>query len=136
MLASFASRPLLLGAFSAALFLAIPLAASRNTDSATDDDVRVVNTPDVRVTSLSDDVAKALRSPRLTPSFLRAKKRYSFIWNPGEPPQTFVVVDVKDDGWVGIVVSDSPQPEFVTVADPRDVRWINVTRAFSIQEVY
>lgn len=116
------------------LTIAIAVSASRVVRAAEEGNVVVTNTPNVRVTEISDRALRDLR--RATPSFLRAHKRYAFIWNPGEPAHVFVIVEVKDDGWVGVVVSDSPQPEFVTVADPRDILWVNVTRAFSIQEVY
>jgi hypothetical protein len=99
------------------------------------DAVTVVNTPDVRLTSVSDGVLRDLRRAAFTPSFVRAKKRYAFTWNPGEAAQTYVVVAVQDDGWIGVVTSTSPQPELVIVSDPREILWINVTRAFSIQEV-
>jgi hypothetical protein len=136
MLASLACRPYSVALLLFAILFALPESASRVSAASDEGEVRVINTPNVRLTAVDDGVLRDLRRARLTPSFLQPKKRYAFVWNPGEAAQTFVVVAVSDDGWVGVVVSDSPQPEFVTVVDPRDIRWINVTRAFSIQEVY
>src|SRR5262245_13383689 len=105
------SLHLVLGAFvalAAGLFLALPSATSRVIAATAAADT-------VHIGSIADDVLRDPRRPQLTPSFVRAKKRYAFVWNLGEPPHVYVVVAVKDDGWVGIVTSDSPQPEFVTV---------------------
>ena len=133
MRASLLRLPSILTALGLFLLVAFAVTTARPAASAAADPVEVVNTPNVRLTGVSGDVVRSLR--QVTPSFMRAKKRYAFIWNPGEAPQTYVVITVNDDGWVGVVTSNAPQPELVTVLDPRELLWLNVTRAFSIQEV-
>lgn len=135
MLTSLARRPHVLVLAGSLLFI-VPLTASRVIDSPADErEVRVINTPDVRLTEINPSVLQDLRRAQRTPSFLRSKKRYAIAWNRGEAPQSYVVVAVGDDGWIGTIVSDTVQPELVVVIDPREILWINVTHAFSIQEV-
>jgi hypothetical protein len=134
MVASLA-RPSIVAASLFVLLVYAAVARVRATPAhASVEEVSVVNSPEVRVASFSESALRELRRP-LTPTFLKTKKRYAFTFNPGEPSVSYVVVARQDDGWIGVVTSTAPQPELVIVSDPREILWIDVTRAFSIQEV-
>ena len=70
-----------------------------------------------------------------TPPFIQKGKRYAFSWPGGGPPQTYIVKDVRPDGWILVeVAEENVDPGYVphgTVA----TRWLNVAIATSIQEM-
>jgi hypothetical protein len=70
-----------------------------------------------------------------TPSFIVKGKRYAFSWPGGGPPQTFVVKDVRTDGWILVeVAEENVDPAFVPLGSV-PTRWLNAGIATSIQEM-
>ena len=70
-----------------------------------------------------------------TPAFLQKGKRYSFSWPGGGPPQTFVVKDLRADGWVLVeVAEENVDPSYVPLGSV-PTRWLNAGIATSIQEM-
>ena len=70
-----------------------------------------------------------------TPSFIEKGKRYAFSWPGGGPPQTFVVKDVRPDGWVLVdVAEENLDPAFLPLGS-MPTRWLNAGIATSIQEM-
>ena len=70
-----------------------------------------------------------------TPSFIVKGRRYAFSWPGGGPPQTFVVKDVRQDGWILVeVAEENIDPAFVPLGSV-PTRWLNAGIATSIQEM-
>ena len=70
-----------------------------------------------------------------TPQFLQRGKRYSFSWPGGGPPQTFMIKEVRSDGWVLVeVAEENVDPSYVPLGSI-PTRWLNVGIATSIQEM-
>ena len=70
-----------------------------------------------------------------TPAFIQKGKRYAFSWPGGGPPQTFMVKDVRSDGWVLVeVAEENVDPAYVPLGSV-PTRWLNVAIATSIQEM-
>ena len=70
-----------------------------------------------------------------TPPFIEAKKRYTFTWPGGGPPQTFIVKDVRPDGWILVdVAEENVDPAYVPLGS-MPTRWLNAALATSIQEM-
>jgi hypothetical protein len=70
-----------------------------------------------------------------TPPFLRVGGRYSFTWPGGGPPQTFVVKEKRDDGWILVEVADETIKPELYVPGEFPTRWLHVGLAMSIQEM-
>ena len=70
-----------------------------------------------------------------TPEFIQKGKRYAFTWPGGGPPQTFVVKEVRSDGWVLVdVAEENVDPAFVPLGS-MPTRWLHAGIATSIQEM-
>lgn len=70
-----------------------------------------------------------------TPPFIQKGKRYAFSWPGGGPPQTFVVKDLRPDGWVLVeVAEENVDPAYVPLGTV-PTRWLNAAIATSIQEM-
>jgi hypothetical protein len=70
-----------------------------------------------------------------TPAFIEAKKRYTFTWPGGGPPQTFIVKEVRPDGWILVdVAEENVDPAYVPLGS-MPTRWLNAALATSIQEM-
>lgn len=70
-----------------------------------------------------------------TPPFIQKGKRYAFTWPGGGPPQTFMVKDLRPDGWVLVeVAEENVDPAFVPYG-MLPTRWLNAGIATSIQEM-
>lgn len=70
-----------------------------------------------------------------TPAFIVKGRRYAFTWPGGGPPQTFIVKDVRSDGWVLVeVAEENVDPSYVPLGSV-PTRWLNAGIATSIQEM-
>ncbi|HXW05665.1 MAG TPA: hypothetical protein VD833_10570 [Vicinamibacterales bacterium] len=70
-----------------------------------------------------------------TPAFIQSGKRYTFTWPGGGPPQTFIVKDVRPDGWILVeVAEENVDPAFMPPGSVPS-RWLNAALATSIQEM-
>ena len=70
-----------------------------------------------------------------TPAFLVAGHRYAFTWPGGGPPQTYVVKQVRPDGWVLVEVADDNTRLDLYIPGEFPTRWLHVGLAVSIQEM-
>ncbi len=70
-----------------------------------------------------------------TPAFLQVGKRYAFTWAGGGPPQTFVVKQRRDDGWILVEVADETIRPELYIPGEFPTRWLHVGMAVSIQEM-
>lgn len=70
-----------------------------------------------------------------TPPFLKVGGRYAFTWPGGGPPQTFVVKEKRDDGWILVEVADETIKPELYVPGEFPTRWLHVGLAVSIQEM-
>jgi hypothetical protein len=70
-----------------------------------------------------------------TPAFLQIGKRYAFTWAGGGPPQTFLVKQRRDDGWVLVEVADETIKPELYIPGEFPTRWLHVGMAVSIQEM-
>lgn len=114
-------RPGLVAAFLAGLFVAVTLVqlAPAARASATD------------VVSLAPGSSIHLA----TPEFLQVGKRYAFTWSGGGPPQTFLVKQKRDDGWILVEVADETIKPELYIPGEFPTRWLHVGLAVSIQEM-
>jgi hypothetical protein len=70
-----------------------------------------------------------------TPPFIERGKRYAFTWPGGGPPQTFVVKDIRQDGWILVeVAEENVDPSYVPLGSV-PTRWLHAAIATSIQEM-
>lgn len=70
-----------------------------------------------------------------TPPFVQKGKRYAFTFPGGGPSQTFIVKDLRPDGWVLVeVAEENVDPSYVPFGTV-PTRWLNVGIATSIQEM-
>jgi hypothetical protein len=80
---------------------------------------------------LADGTSVALA----TPNFIQAGKRYAFTWPGGGPAQTYVVKQVRPDGWVLVdVAEENVDPSFL-VPGQTPTRWLHAGLAVSVQEM-
>ena len=70
-----------------------------------------------------------------TPVFLKVGTRYSFTWPGGGPSQTYLVKQIRDDGWVLVDVADEITRPELFVPGEFPSRWLHVAMAISIQEM-
>ena len=70
-----------------------------------------------------------------TPAFLEQGKRYAFTWPGGGPSQTYIVKQLRPDGWILVDVADeNTRPEFYAPGE-FPTRWLHVGLAMSVQEM-
>lgn len=70
-----------------------------------------------------------------TPAFIQKGKRYAFSWPGGGPPQTFMVKDVRKDGWILVEVAEEIVDPVYAPIGVLPTRWLNAALATSIQEM-
>ena len=70
-----------------------------------------------------------------TPPFIQKGKRYAFSWPGGGPPQTFMVKDVRKDGWILVEVAEEIVDPVYAPIGVLPTRWLNAALATSIQEM-
>jgi hypothetical protein len=70
-----------------------------------------------------------------TPQFLKVGTRYSFTWPGGGPAQTYLVKQIREDGWILVDVADEITRPELFVPGEFPSRWLHVALAISIQEM-
>ncbi|HXT32113.1 MAG TPA: hypothetical protein VN716_22590 [Vicinamibacterales bacterium] len=70
-----------------------------------------------------------------TPPFLKVGTRYSFTSPGGGPAQTYLVKQVREDGWILVDVADEITRPELFVPGEFPSRWLHVALAISIQEM-
>ena len=70
-----------------------------------------------------------------TPAFIKVGTRYSFTWPGGGPAQTYMVKQIRDDGWILVDVADEITRPELFVPGEFPSRWLHVALAISIQEM-
>lgn len=85
----------------------------------------------VDVVSLADGTAVHLA----TPPFIVVGKRYAISWPGGGPAQTFLVKQIRRDGWILVEVAEETIKPELYIPGEFPTRWLHVALATSIQEM-
>ena len=70
-----------------------------------------------------------------TPSFIAVGKRYAISWPGGGPAQTFLVKQIRSDGWILVEVAEETIKPELYIPGEFPTRWLHVALATSIQEM-
>ena len=70
-----------------------------------------------------------------TPPFIQVGKRYALTWAGGGPAQTYLVKQIRPDGWILVEVAEEILRPELFIPGEFPTRWLNVSLAISIQEM-
>jgi hypothetical protein len=80
-------------------------------------------------------LAEGSRIALVTPPFIQVGKRYAFTWPGGGPPQTYLVKELRRDGWILVDVAEENLDPAFLVPGQTPTRWLHVALAVSVQEM-